>query len=365
MTPHVRLLGSLLPAVFLISACQHRAAPTPAQAEVTVETPATETVRNTIELDGVVAASATVNLVARVPGYLEAAPFKEGQQVNAGQVLFVIEPASYREQVSINEAKVVQARAESERQAALLAQNATSQSSVENARSQLAQAEANLELAKLNLAYTQVRASFDGVVGRRQVDVGNYVGAGGATVLATLDQLRPAYIEFSLNERDMLRLRNLPGAASGTAKALVGRLPVAARLQGESAPSATGVLDYVGNGLDATTGTVPMRARFDNDDLHLVPGLYARVSIEIGEPRPALLVPITALQVDQQGSYLYVVDGEGVVRRRNVRKGEQFGQRSEITQGIGPEDRVVVNGLGSVSDGASVTLHTAAAAVTG
>ncbi|MGI9246543.1 MAG: efflux RND transporter periplasmic adaptor subunit [Steroidobacteraceae bacterium] len=365
MSPE-RLPGSLLlPIVFLLGACQQHAAPAPAKPTVTVATPAGETVRQTIELDGVIAASATVNLVARVAGYLESAPYREGQQVKAGQVLFVIEPASYRAQVKINEAKLVQARAEADRQATLLAQNATSQSSVESAQSQLLQAQANLDLARLDLSYTQVRASFDGVVGQRQVDVGNYVGAGGATVLATLNRVRPAYVQFSLNERDVLRLRSLPGVGKGTAKDGVGRIPVSVQLQDEAAPSATGTLDFIGNGLDATTGTIPMRATFPNDDLHLVPGMYARVSIEVGAPRQALLVPLVALQADQQGSYLYVVDKDGITRRRNGRKGDQFGQRAEIVEGLAADDRVVVNGLSSIGDGTPVTAQAADAPVTG
>lgn len=357
-------MSALLLSATLVSACgdsKHAAAPAHKPVAVTVATPIEQQVSDVLELDGVVAPSATVNLVARVAGYLQGASFKDGDQVRKGQVLFQIEPEPYREQVRLNEARLDQARAEAGRQESLLRDKATSQASVENARSQMKQAEVNLRLAQINLDYSQVRASFDGVVGRRQVDVGNYVGATpGGTVLGTIQQVSPAYVGFAISERDLLRLRARLPAGSHPGKSLAGRLKVQAALQGEARPSATGVLDFIDNGLSGGTGTMQLRARFPNTDLHLIPGMYAKVSIEAGSPRSALLLPNAVMQSDQQGSYIYVVDGESKARRRNIKLGQHFGKQSEVLEGLKPGEKVVIDGVGNVAEGQLVQVRIAA-----
>ncbi|BEV71118.1 efflux RND transporter periplasmic adaptor subunit [Paludibacterium sp. THUN1379] len=323
--------------------------------QVVFQQPIQREVTDTIQLDGTVAPSESVNLVARVSGYLQSAPFAEGAQVKQGQLLFVIEPDPYQQQVKLNQAKLDQARSEYQRQQVLMKENATAQSSVESALSNLQQAEANLRLAQINLDYTAVRAPFDGVIGKRTVDVGNYVGAGaGGTVLATLTRLRPAYVNFSVNERDLLRLRKAGVDKEGTAKAGVGKIKVGAALQGEATPSETGELDFIDNTLAAATGSLQLRAKFDNKDLHLIPGLYSKVFIGISKPHQALLVPSSVVLNDQLGNYVYVVDADSKVVRRNVKTGADFDQLREITDGISASDRVITQGLSNVGVGQKV-----------
>lgn len=345
-----------LSALLCVACSGSKNAPAPAVPQVGYMLPVSKPVTDSIQLDGVVAPSESVNLVARVNGYLQAAPFKEGDQVKKDQLLFVIEPEPYKQEVKLNEAKVIQARAEANRQQTLYKENATAQSSVETAVSDLQQAEANLRLAQINLGYTSVRAPFDGMVGRRLIDVGNYVGASpGGTVLTTLLQLRPVYVYFSINERDLLRIRAAQAAHNGTEnKPGVGRTPVGAALQGETSPSEHGVLDYIGNALNTDTGSLQLRATFENKDLRLLPGLYSKVFINVGKPRPALLLPRAVIQYDQVGSYVYVVDGQSKVARRNIKVGALFDRYQEVQEGLGSNDHVITEGISNVGLGQKV-----------
>ncbi|HEX3209592.1 MAG TPA: efflux RND transporter periplasmic adaptor subunit, partial [Geminicoccaceae bacterium] len=193
----------------------------PPPPDVTVSRPVQQTVTDTIELTGNTQSSNTVNLVARVAGYLQSVNFKDGAIVKKGDLLFVIEPEQYQASVQLAEATVEQQQAtlsqatsEYERQQRLIKQKATSESDVENwqaqrnaAQAAVNQANANLELARINLGYTRIVAPFDGRVGRRQVDPGNLVGPGATTQLATIDQLAPIYVYFNVDEQDVLRLR--------------------------------------------------------------------------------------------------------------------------------------------------------------
>lgn len=350
--------------VLLLPGCgQATAAKTPPLTAVTTMSPVTDQVLDSIQMDGVVAPSATVNLVARVSGYLQAAPFTEGQQVKAGQTLFVIEPAPYQQQIRINQAKRDQLATEYQRQQVLLKQNATAASSVEMARSNLEQADANLKLAQINYGYTQVKAPFDGIIGRKTLDVGNYVGANaGGTVLATLNAVQPVNINFSLNERDLLRLLNTRTVARGaTLRSLVEhhQIRVLASLQGESAPSETGTLDFIDSNLASGSGSLALRARFENQDRRLIPGLYAHITIVLGAPRPALLLPAALIQSDQRGDYVYVVDSHARVVRREIQSGNTFGQLKEISHGLAVDEKVIVSGSNNVSIGQQVVASAA------
>ena len=193
-------------------------------------------IRDVIELDGSVSPMQQVNLVARVAGTLEEVRFKDGDRVRAGQVLFIIEQPPYIEQLELNKAKLDQSQADYKRQSELLKENASSQANVETSLSNLKQAEANVKLAQINLDYTVVKAPFDGIVGRRQVDPGNYVGATqGGTVLATVMQVSPAFVYASIGEREAIRVREKMAAGQSPMQG-VGHAVVHARLQGEPEP---------------------------------------------------------------------------------------------------------------------------------
>jgi len=377
--PFVLLCTLALAAALAACGQSKSATPSPAPVPVVeVVSPARNTVRDSLTLDGVVAPSESVDLVARVAGYLQSAPFREGERVRRGQLLFVIEPAPYREQVKLNEARVAQADAEAQRQQTLMRENATAQSAVDSAVSNLRQAEASLALARISLGYTQVRAPFDGVIGRRLVDEGNYVGSSpGGTVLATVTRLQPAYVDFSVNEGDWLRVREEMVATEadtgdvakrGGASAAGSRrrhaplssdpglgVPVRITLGGQAGSVAQGELVFVDHRLGQSTGTLALRARFDNGDGRLIPGLYARTQLHTGPSREAWLVPTQAVQTDQQGRYLYVLGPYGKVARQDVTIGGTFGDWQEVRQGLAGDERVIVGGIGNVTVGQEAT----------
>ena len=332
------------------------AAPLPS---VTIQHPVSQPVTEYLELTGTIAASKSVDLVARITGFLESVNFKDGDFVESNQLLFVIETEPYQQQVALNEAGLVQAQSEYDRQEALMKENATSTSNLEKWRSSRDQAKAQVELAKINLGYTRITAPFAGRIGRRQVDPGNLVGAGGATKLATLEQLRPIYANFNLNERDALHMRERLREAGLEPKAAVGKAPVLIGLSNEKGYPHKGVLDFTDNDISSSTGTIALRAIFDNDDRYLFPGLFVRVRIPLGEPRPALVVPASAIGSDQQGDYVFVVESNDVVARRSIEKGPLTIDGCVIKTGLTATDRVVVNGVLNARPGEKVTVQTA------
>ncbi len=340
----------------LAAACRKPGdAPAPTASAVTVRHPAEEPVTEYLEMTGTVAASKTVNLVARVPGYLESVHFADGAVVDAGQLLFVIEQPPYQAQVELNRAALVRAQAELDRQQAMMKENATAETTVENWVSQRDQAKAQLELAEINLGYTKVTAPFAGRIGARQVDPGNLVGANGATTLATLEQLRPIYVNFNLNERDALHMRDLLRQYHMDVGTNIGKAPVEVGLQNEKGYPHVGVLDFTDNSLSTSTGTIGLRAVFQNEDKALFPGLFARVRIPLGGPRPMLVVPAGALGNDQQGDFVYVVGTGDVVERRSIVKGPITPSGLSIRSGLSAGDRVIVNGLLNARPGEKVS----------
>jgi RND family efflux transporter MFP subunit len=354
--PGVRFAAALIAALAgALAACGGAgkgAAPAPPQ--VTVARPQRLEFRDYLEVTGNTAASRTVNLVARVQGYLRKIYFRDGSLVSAGEPLFLIEPDSYQATVKLNEAQLHQAQAEFERQKRLIEANATSKSSVENWQSQRDAAAANTELAQLNLSYTHISAPFAGRIGRRQVDEGNLVGNGGATQLATLEQLKPMYVYFNVNERDLLRVRQQMAERHMTKLPEV--VPVQAALQTDSGYPYQGTLDFVDTGVNTSSGTLQVRATFPNDDGALLPGLFVRVRIATGPPRPMLAVPDVAVGHDQAGPYVLLVDAQSVVTQRHVQIGAVLNGMRAITHGLAAADRVVVDGLLNAAPGNRVTV---------
>lgn len=349
-----RMLGVLiaLTAVVLLSACDKKTtakvSPPPS---VTVAKPVAQDVRSFEVFDGNVAAYLSVDLEARVPGFLTKIAFDDGAYVKKDQLLFVIEQDQYAQQVNLTRAVFQEAKIEITRQRALLKDNATSQSAVDKAMSVYLQAEANLKLAEINYGYTEVRAPFDGLMGRHLIDVGNYLGSSPQGVkLATIQKINPIYVYFSINERDLLKYQKRFGTENER-KSQVNKLPVHVQLQGEDGYPHTGTLDFAANLLSTSTGSLQLRAEMPNKNFNLLPGLYAKVRVEYGESRLAVLIPNTSVLTDQQGDYVFVIDDAKKATRRNIKRGQRFAPLVEVTSGLAATDTIIINGFINVRDG--------------
>jgi len=344
-------------AAALLAACgksnQYHPPPPPT---VTVSKPLSLPVTDYLQATGSVAASKTVDLVARVEGYLRSVDFKDGSLVKAGDLLFVIEPEPYAAKLASQQAQLLNAQSEYERQLRMIKENATSQDNVEKWQSQRDQAAAAVTLAKINLAYTRITAPFTGRIGRHLVDPGNLVGsAGSATKLATLEQIQPAYVYFSINERDVLRVRAAARARGTPINAEAPAVPVMLGLQTESGYPHEGTLDFANTGLDTGSGTLQLRAVVPNPERLFLPGLFARLRIALDAPTPRLTVPDRIVGNDQVGAYVFLVSaGHKVVQQRVETGSVENGMRA-ILSGLAPDSEVVVDGLQNAIAGNTVT----------
>jgi len=330
-----------------LKACKKSPPATPVP--VTTALPLSQEIRSFQTFDGLVNPYLTVNLDARVTGYLSKISFADGAMVKKGDLLFLIEQDTYIQQVNLNQAIYNEAKIEYSRQKALLTENATSQAAVDKALSSLLQSEANLKLAKINLGYTEIRAPFDGLMGKHLLDVGTYLGNNPDGVhLATIQQISPIYVYFSVNERDYLKYQSSQ-KSSVQRKSEVNNLPVYIGLQDEIGYTHEGVLDYAANLVSNETGALQLRGIFQNKKYDLIPGLYARVLVQYGAPRNALLLPLTAMLTDQQGNYVYVLDERLRAQRQNVQLGQRFEKYVEVSSGLSSNSKVVINGFINLS----------------
>lgn len=336
-------------------------APAPA---VTVALLEPEPVTETQEFVGRVVAAERVELIARVPGFLRERDFIEGQKVGAGDRLFLIEPEPYQAVLAQRAADVDRARAEFgnaqsqlRRGEELLKSNDIPRARVDElraaesvAKAGIAQAEAALQAAQLNLDYTEIRAPIDGSIGLSRFSIGNLVGPESG-VLATMVQQDPIYVQFPLTQRDLLAQRRQVQERGGDPAAVVVHLRLADGARYEQ----DGQIDFVDVTVDPGTDTVLVRSLFPNPRNLLLAGQYVGVEVESGEPEMALLLPQSALQVDQTGFFVLVLDDEERVEVRRVATGPMMGARIVVQTGLGAGDRVVVEGVQKVRPGQAVT----------
>lgn len=317
---------------------------------VTTALPLAQEIRSFATFDGLVDPFLTVNLEARVKGYLTKIGFADGAMVKKGDLLFVIEQDTYIQDMKVKQAIFDEAKSEYARQKSLLNENATSQAAVDKALSSLQQAEANLALSKINYGYTEVRAPFDGLMGRHLLDVGTYLDATTKAVqLATIQQISPIYVYFSINERDFLKFEQGRDQNTVPNKSEINRLPVFIGLQNEIDYPHEGVLDYAANLISTETGALQLRAIFKNKAYRMIPGLYARVMLQYGPPRQALLIPLTAVMTDQVGSYVFVLDEKKRAQRQDIILGQRFTKYVEVSKGLAANSQVVINGFINLS----------------
>jgi RND family efflux transporter MFP subunit len=364
-------------ALTALAACDNRNTYVPPPPpKVTVAQPAQRNVTLYLESTGNAAAVNSANLVARVAGFVETVDYKDGDMVKKGTVLFTIEPETYK--LKLDQAKaaeksaratVTQTDADYERQATLAKTNAVSKQTLDSAtanrdtaHANLAQAVISTKLADMNYGYSSVTAPFDGIVTARQVSVGEYVGGTSTpTVLATIVQLQPIYVNFNVGEQDVIRIRQYMREHGLTPRDLK-KVAVEVGLQTEQGYPHKGTLDYAAPQVDTSTGTLAARGVLENGDRALLPGNFMRVRVPIGGTLDnALLVPETALGTDQGGRYLLVAGKDDVVEQRPVELGPAEGTLRVIAKGIAPDDRVIVEGLLRAVPGQKVDPHAAAA----
>ena len=354
----VRGARPVILASLLLTACEEKNRYVePPPLKVTVAHPVQQPFTRYLEATGNAAAVNTVDLVARVQGFLQEIHYKDGDVVKQGAPLFTIEPEPY--QVKVTQAQATedgaaaslkQADAEYKRQAELAIRDNTSKSALDQAvatreldQANLKQAKTNTRLAQINLGYTQVVAPFDGIVTARLASVGELVGTS-PTQLATIVQLDPIYVTFNISEQDLLRVRERM-KRRGLTPADLKKVPVEVGLQSETGYPHRGLFDYASPIVNAATGTLPVRAVFQNADRALLPGLFVRVRVPMSEDETALLVPDAALGSDQGSRYVLVVNRDNVVEQRKVEVGPSAGSLRVIDSGLKPDDRVIVAGV--------------------
>jgi len=319
-----------------------------------------------LELTGNAESINTVQLVARVEGYLDKVLFKDGQLVQKGQLLYVIEQDTYKNrlrqaegQVATLQSQLEYAKRQFERYSKLVTRKAASQEDVDNWRYQRDSAEANLmaaeasrELARLDLSYTRITAPFDGRIDQNLKDPGNLVGSGGNTPLAVVNQIHPIYVYFTIGDHDLARLveraRGLPGAGD------LRDWPIYVGVPGEEGYPHEGRIDFASISLTPTSGTLLMRGVFPNHDEKILPGMYARVRVLL-EKKNLYVVPEAAVASDQQGTYVLIVGGDDIVERRGVKTGPRTDQMRAIEEGLSGSERVIVKGLLRAVPGRPVT----------
>ena len=350
--------GFAVVAMAVLSACEQNTFVPPPPAKVEVMTPVQRSFTRYLEATGNTAAFKNVDLVARVQGFLQSINYTDGAFVKEGTSLFTIEPDTYKlklEQAQAAEsgaqASVRQAEADFKRQQELVQRQAVSQATLDtstsnrdNAQANLLQAQVNTKIAAVNYGYTNVTAPFDGVVSAHLVSIGELVGASSPTQLATIVALDPIYVNFNVNEQDVLRIRE-EARRRGMTPDDLRQLPVEIGLQTETGFPHRGKLDYAAATLNQSTGTLPVRGVLPNADRALLPGFFVRVRVPVDQVQNALFVPDVALGSDQAGRYLLVVNADNVVEQRKVRVGPLDGELRVIEEGLKPDDRVITAGL--------------------
>lgn len=302
---------------------------------------------------GRVEAAETVDLRPRVSGYIQEVAFEEGELVEQGDLLFLIDPRPYQARVSAAQADIAQARSqlaqagsEAERARVLLGRQAISQevhdqrqSALNNTRAMVDAATAALQTAELDLEYTRITAPVSGRIGRAMVTRGNLANAD-QSLLTTLVTIDPIHVYFEADEQAAFASHAL--LSNGVSNSLN------IELGGDAERQFTGTLDFIDNRLNPNTGTLQFRAVLANPDGRIRPGEFARVNMPVARIEQAVLVDSKAVLTNQDRRYVYVVDENNLTEQRQVTTGRQVAERTVITDGLQPGNRVIVNGVQKV-----------------
>jgi RND family efflux transporter MFP subunit len=366
----------------LISGCQKAAPATAEQTvpKVTVTPVIAQQTTDSDEYTGQTEASESVEIRARVFGYLKTIDFNDGDYVTEGQTLFTIEPDEYAaihqqslSRIDLDAANLELAKAKHNRNETLVRTGAVSREEYEETRASVLTAEAKITAAKadanrtaIDLKYTVLKAPMSGRIDRAYVSKGNLVtgGQNNGTLLTKIVKEQPMYVYFDVDERSLLRyLKMRPDVDRdkdpGSLREL--KMPCFLQLADEPEFSREGVLDFAANEVNKNTGTVRIRAVFANQDRSLVSGLFVRVRVPVSKPYDALLIPERALATDQDIKFVYVVGSDGLATRKTVELGGQRGEMRIVTGGLAAGDKVIVKGLQRVRPGQKVEAEVAEA----
>jgi RND family efflux transporter MFP subunit len=347
---------------------QTAAAPT----VVTVSQPVQEKVADFVEFSGNIAPLNSVDLRARVKGFLKKTNFVEGAYVKEGDLLYEIDPDQYQAEVDSAKAKLDGANASLDKAKAdlaikqeMAAGNAASkldviqaQAAVEVSTANVALCNAQLQDANINLGYTKIYAPLTGRIDKSRVDPGNLVGADGNTLLATIVQANQVYVYFGVDEATMQRFQERLRARGIDTSGSKPKSPFTLALGDTADFRYQGQIDFIDNKVDPSTGTIKVRGILNNPDSALVPGFFARVRIPDGEPYEAMLLPDRAIGVDQGQKYVLVVDDKNVVELRPIETGSQQGRMrvvKESKDGLKSNEWVITEGLLRTRPGATVS----------
>jgi RND family efflux transporter MFP subunit len=351
---------AVLVAVAALGACSKPPPPPEALPSVEVATPLAERVTDWDDYSGRFEPVDAVEIRPRVSGAIESVHFEDGQVVRQGQLLFTIDPRPYaavlaqaKAQVAGARAQLVNADAELKRAQALAGNKLISEADAQmreaaqlGAAAELAAAEASVQTADLNLSFTRVAAPLEGRASFRRLAPGNIVTAD-TTVLTTIVTETPIRFLFDVPEAALLKYkRGTTGARSS---------PVEIRLQDETDYRWKGKVDFLDNMLDRSSGTIRLRAVVDNPDGFISPGMFGQLRLFASEPFDALLVPDQAIVTDQTRQVVYTVDSEGLVGQKVVRPGRLLGGLRVITDGLEPDDRIVISGVQRARPGRRVS----------
>jgi RND family efflux transporter MFP subunit len=354
----------------VLAGCDNKPAATSAAAppSVTVSHPLQKSITEWDEYTGRFTALETVEIRARVSGFIDSVNFKEGQIVKQGDLLFVIDQRPY--QIAVEQAKADIERAQAKldiatqdvERATPLAKSQTlterefdTRKSIQrDATGQLASANAALKQAQLNLEWTEVRAPISGRISDKRVDAGNLITGGqtGATLLSVIVSIDPIHFVFDGSETDFLHYLHL-AAAGSRPSSRDAQNPVAVRLADETEYKHTGRMDFVDNAVNPKTGTIRGRAIFDNKDGLLTPGFFGRLRL-FGGTHDALLIPDSAIASDQASKIVFTVADDGTVGTKRVELGPIVDGLRVVRSGLAPTDRIVIDGLPRARPGQKV-----------
>lgn len=322
-----------------------------------------------LELVGQAVGIPTVNITARVEGYLQNWSFTEGSLVNKGQLLFTIEQDRYINDVNFTQADLESKKAAWEkakldvaRLKPLLTVNAISQNDYDVAvttelqtRAAVESAEANLADAKLSLSYTTITSPITGMIGKVNVNPGNLVGRGEPTLLTTVSSVNPIYVDFQMNENDYLLIMRIVAENKWSLDDLKKELKVFLTLSDKREYAHPGAIDFIDRAVNPLTGTLAMRAVVPNPEGIIKPGNFATINLLLGEEEQGIILPQSAITQIQGKFFAFVVNDSNKVNRVPITIGRNIGSNVRVLQGVGINDRILLEGFQKFQEGMHVT----------